>query len=174
MGQPMLKKTETNIVIAILALAVVAVWNVPLWAAANFTLNISPSSISFPDANPSQVLQIPASSTVAVSITQQGDNGQNWSVHLLANGDLLNSDGVSKIPISHITWTASQAGNSCSKGCTCVAGTMSSTVPQDVIQGRGNTPTGGFNCSANFLLGNQWDYNTGAYTQTITVVTSSP
>ncbi|MFI5175247.1 MAG: hypothetical protein ACHQKY_10345 [Terriglobia bacterium] len=51
---------------------------------------------------------------------------------------------------------------------------MSSTVVQDVIRGRGNTPTGGFNCNSSFRLGNQWGYNTGSYTQTITVVTSSP
>lgn len=170
----MIEKKTAHLAIAILALAVTWVWSSPSFAAIAFTLTVTPSSISFPDANPSSVSQIPASATVLIKVRVTNGANQNWSVHLLANGDLLNSDGVSKIPIANLTWNATMTGRACTNGCTCVSGTMSATVPQDVIRGLGNTPNGQFNCNTNFLLNNQWGYNTGPYTQTITVVTASP
>ncbi|MBZ5554081.1 MAG: hypothetical protein LAO21_15300 [Acidobacteriia bacterium] len=170
----MLKKTETKILMGIAVLAAVCMWGSPSYAAVNFTLTITPSTISFPDANPTTTAQIPANSSVAIKVTTSYATNTNWSVHFLANGDLRNSVGTSTIPIANITWTATLTGNSCLQGCSCVAGTMSSTAAQDVIRGRGNTPTNGFNCNTNFLLKNQWGYITGSYTQTITVVTASP
>ncbi|MGB7621920.1 MAG: hypothetical protein WBN92_06175 [Terriglobia bacterium] len=170
----MIEKKAANLAIAILALTVTLVWSSPSFAAIAFTLTVTPSSITFPDANPSSVAQIPGSATVLIKVKVTNGANQNWSVHLLANGDLLNSDGVSKIPIANLTWTSTMTGRACNNGCTCIPGTMSSTVPQDVIQGHGNTPTGQFNCNTSFSLKNQWGYNTGTYNQTITVVTASP
>ena len=175
MSKTMHKKMEKRIVIALVALAVGCMWGSPSYAAITFTLTITPSTISFADANPTTTSKISANSAVAIKVTTSGATATNWSVHFQANGNLVNSvGGASSIPISNITWTASQTGNSCGSGCSCVAGTMSSTVAQNVITGRGNTPTGGFNCSTSFSLANQWGYNTGSYTQTVTVITASP
>ncbi|MFI5173498.1 MAG: hypothetical protein ACHQKY_01470 [Terriglobia bacterium] len=170
----MRNKQARNLLIVVLAVVGLGVCGSQSYAAIAFTLTISPSSITFPDANPSSVAQIPGSATVLIKVRVTNGANQNWSVHLLANGDLLNSDGVSKIPIANLTWTSTMTGNACANGCTCVPGTMSSTVPQDVIRGLGNTPTGQFNCNTSFSLKNQWGYNTGSYNQTITVVTASP
>lgn len=144
--------------------------------AQTLSLNLNPSSINFPDQNPTNVPSISASAIVQVQVTASWGNG-TWSVTSLAGGDLLNSDGRSVIPISNVRWTASRAGGSCSGGCSCVPGTASKSSPQHILNGSGYTGFFGFGsytCNVNFTLINDWTYNTGSYSQTLTITASNP
>jgi|GEM_PF-955343 len=165
----MVKKTT----IAFFAVLVLGAWCSPSHAQIAFTLTISPSSITFLDANPTTSPSISASSAVQMTIVVTGGKNTSWSVHSLANGDLQNSDGVSTIPISNLSWTSSQTSSSCKYGCQCLSGTMNRSAPQNMIIGTGNTP-GNFSCNMTFNLLNNWGYNTGSYTQSVTITATAP
>jgi hypothetical protein len=144
--------------------------------AQTLSLNLNPSSINFPDQNPTNFPNISANAIVQVQVTASWGNG-TWSVTSLAGGDLLNSDGRSVIPISNVRWTASRAAGSCSGGCSCMGGTASRSSPQHILEGSGFTGFFGFgsySCNVNFTLVNDWAYNTGSYSQTLTVTAANP
>jgi hypothetical protein len=146
-------------------------------AAISGSLTISPTTISFADASPTTSPTIAANSTVRVSIIVSGAyTYQTWSVHGLANGNLVS--GTNTIAIGNITWTETRYSGSCPSGriCTCVAsGTMSSTTPVNLITGRGNTQTSpGFQCTATFSLANRWSYNPGTYSQSFVITFTAP
>ncbi|MBZ5554078.1 MAG: hypothetical protein LAO21_15285 [Acidobacteriia bacterium] len=148
----------------------------PLSQAQTLSLNVNPSSISFADQNPTNFPSISASAIVQVQVTASWGNG-TWSVTSLAGGDLLNSDGRSVIPISNMRWTASRASGSCSGGCTCMGGTASKSSPQHILNGSGYTGFlgfGSYTCNVNFTLVNDWSYNTGSYSQSLTVTAANP
>jgi hypothetical protein len=148
-----------------------------LTLAQSLSLTVSPSSISFPDANPTSVPNLPASSTVQVVVNASGfSNNATWGVRALAGGDLLNSDG-SVIPISNLSWTASGSGICWPGSCSCQAGIGSKTNPQTIISGSGVTGIlgfGNYTCNVNFSLVNRWSYNTGSYAQNFTITASNP
>ncbi|MBZ5537419.1 MAG: hypothetical protein LAO31_15800 [Acidobacteriia bacterium] len=140
------------------------------------SLSLNPSSINFPDQNPTNFPSISASAIVQVQVTASWGNG-TWSVTSLAGGDLLNSDGRSVIPISNVRWTASRAAGNCSGGCSCMGGTASRSSPQHILEGSGYTGFlgfGSYSCNVNFTLVNDWAYNTGSYSQTLTVTAANP
>lgn len=147
----------------------------PLRAAISLALAITPSSITFPDANPTTVPVVSANASVTVNVNVSKSVGNAWSVHGLAAGNLSNTvGGTSTIPIFNVSWTATQVSKNCGGGCSCLAGTMSKNSPQNLITGRGDTPGSGFQCLTNFSLVNRWSYNTGSYTQTFTITATSP
>jgi hypothetical protein len=159
----------------VVAMVVLSVSSTAL-AQGTLSLNLNPSSISFPDQNPTNFPNISASAIVQLQVTASWGNG-TWSVTSLAGGDLLNSDGRSAIPISKLGWTASRAGGSCSGGCSCMAGTASKSSPQHLLDGSGYTGFlgfGSYTCNVNFTLGNDWSYNTGSYSQSLTVTAANP
>ena len=143
--------------------AVAAVVAVPAPAAAQrLDLSVSPSVISFPDADPDAV---PVIASVPVTVTYRiGGNPTTWRLTVLASGDLIS--GSATVDISNITWLATPAPP-------FQSGTLSKTVAQTVASGVGNVnpaQTG----SITFLLANAWTYTTGTYTQTIVFTLSAP
>ena len=146
-------------------------------AQAQFTLNlqIHQPVISFPDANPTTTPVIAATDPVLVRVVAKNGSGvpdstTPWSVSAFAGGNLMS--GADAIAISNVTWTAVQVGF-CLGGCTCLAGTASDLVPQLMILGQGNTDLT-LGCLYSFSLANDWSYNPGSYSQTMTVTASSP
>ena len=146
-------------------------------AHAQVTLNlvVIPTVVSFPDANPTTTPVIAATDPVGIRITVtslsvDGSATTPWSVSALAAGDLLS--GPDAIAISNVTWTAFQTDTfKCLGGCTCQAGTASDLVPQPMIVGLGSAE---LLCSFPFSLANDWSYNPGSYSQTMTITASSP
>ena len=125
------------------------------------TLTISPSSISFPDADPDETPSIAANSTVGVRVRVRGNAGRNWRLTHLASGDLSPS-----IPISNISWAVTPQPP-------FIDGTMSRTVAQIAAQGVGNLDparTGIFT----YRIANLWSYNTGNFSVTTTFTLSAP
>ena len=125
-------------------------------------LSVSPTSISFPSADP-DVAPFSAAPPVVVSIRIRQSSGP-WSLTVLANGDLLS--GGSTVDISNVTWTATPAPP-------YQGGTLSKTVAQRMASGTG-TVNPAANGSVTFRLANAWTYNAGNYTQTIVFTLSTP
>jgi hypothetical protein len=124
-------------------------------------LSISPTTITFPDANPTTTPSIPANTTVAVTASVR--TAGTPTLRVLANGDL--TSGGDTIAISNVTWTAS--------GAPFIAGTMNRTTAQDAATwsaAQSGTWTGTYS----YFLANSWAYAVGSYTQTVTYTLTAP
>jgi hypothetical protein len=124
-------------------------------------LNISPTTISFPSADPDTVPLVSAP-PVQVSYTVVALPGQPWTISVRADGDLVS--GPATIPISNVTWVATP--NPPFRN-----GTLS-TLAQPVANGTG--PALLSNGNVTFRLANSWNYSVGTYTQSIVFTLSSP
>jgi hypothetical protein len=118
-------------------------------------LSLSAGSLSFPDADPDTVPQVP-STPATVTIVARGRAALNGAVTVtvLASDDLRS--GISTLPASTITWTATGAG--------FVAGTLSKTTPQPVGTWTGSGVRSG---TQSFFFQNLWTHPTGTYTLTL-------
>ena len=125
-------------------------------------LSISPASITFASADPDVSPSIAAAPVVVnVRIRQ---NGGNWTLTVLAGGDLI--AGPSTVDITNVSWTATPAPP-------YQNGTLSKTVAQRVASGTGNVNPAA-NGSVTFRLVNSWTYSAGNYTQTLIFTLSAP
>ena len=140
-------------------------------AQALFQLVLTPSTISFPDANPTTIPSILASSQVDVFVKTASLSGSDvnysWSVSALSSGDL--QSGPDTIAITSVTWTS--LGVSPCASCVCFAGTASSVAGQLMLSGTGEASV---TCRKTFTLANSWSYNPGSYSQVMSVTASSP
>jgi len=125
-------------------------------------ITVSPTSVSFPSANP-DVSPVVAAAPVVVTIRIRQSSGP-WSLTVLANGDLL--AGASTVDITNVSWTATPAPP-------FQNGVLSKTVAQSMASGTGNVNPA-TNGSVTFRLANAWNYNAGLYTQTVTFTLSAP
>ena len=117
-------------------------------------LVLLPTTINFPDANPTTTPSISADSTV--SVTANVRTAGTPTLTVLANGDLIS--GGDSIAITNVTWTAS--------GAPFIAGTMNSVTAQDAATL--SAGSGQYAGTYSYFLANSWTYATGAYTQTAT------
>ena len=125
-------------------------------------LSLSPTTISFPDANPDTLPQVPANPG-PISITTKARAPLNSTVTLtLRASDNLRS-GVTTLPASRITWTATGAGFG--------AGTLSATTAQTVGSWTGSGVRTG---TQSFLFANAWTLPTGTYSTTMLYTLSVP
>ena len=121
-------------------------------------LNISPSTISFPAADPDEQPVIQANSQVIILISV-GKN-KNWNLYIMAQGNLISAEG-GIIPISNVSWVASQKPPL--QDGVFIAG-------QNILMGSGRGRLD--NGTLTFYLNNSWDYLAGTYTQIITFTAS--
>jgi hypothetical protein len=125
-------------------------------------LSLSANSLSFPDADPDLVPQVPSSGG-PIAITTKARAPSNGVVTLTVQAaDDLRS-GISVLPVSLITWTAAGPG--------FVNGTMSRTTAQLVGSWVGSGVRSG---SQTFRFENRWTHPVGIYTVTLTYTLSAP
>lgn len=149
----------------LLAAACFAIFLSPATAAAQrLDLTISPTSITFPSADPDISPTIPAPPVVVSVRVRQNQANSPWLLTVLANGDLI--AGSQRIDITNVTWTATPAPP-------YQNGTLSKTVAQRVAGGTGNVNPAN-DGSVTFRLANSWNYSAGTYTQTIVFTLSAP
>jgi hypothetical protein len=125
-------------------------------------ISVSPTSISFPAANP-DLSPVIAAAPVVVTVRIRQSSGP-WSLTVLANGDLL--AGPSTVDITNVSWTATPAPP-------FQNGVLSKTVAQRMASGTGNVNPA-TNASVTFRLANSWNYDAGVYTQTVIFTLSAP
>ena len=136
-------------------------------------LRLNPTTLSFPDANPTTTPVIQGNRTIRVRVrVRNALPSDSWSVNALAGGELLSLTPPDMIPIANTAWTVAQGGGACN--CTCQAGTNSSAVPQLMLIGQGNTGSNDVRCRQRYTLSNSWAYNPGSYSQIVTITLTAP
>jgi hypothetical protein len=126
-------------------------------------LTITPSSVNFPNANPSTVPSIPATENpVSVSANAQIGSQSTATLTVVVGGDLISGSGDA-IPIQNVSWTATGDG--------FVAGTLNRN--NSVSAGSWAGP-GQHSGTFSYFLVNSWSYATGIYSQTITYTLTAP
>ena len=123
-------------------------------------LTLSPTTINFPDANPTTTPIIPADSTVAV--TARVRTTGTPTLRVLANGDL--TSGGDTIGADQVSWTAAPVP--------FVAGTMNTSTAQDAATFA--VGSGQYSGTYTFSLVNAWSYAVGSYTTTATYTLTAP
>lgn len=125
-------------------------------------LSLSATTITFPDANP-DIVPLVSSTGGPITITAKARTspGSTVSLSVLASDDLR--AGVSTIPASAVTWTATGTG--------FVAGTMSTVVAQSVAVWVSSGSRVG---TQSYRLANSWTYATGSYSTTFTYTLTAP
>lgn len=125
-------------------------------------LTFSSSNISFPDADPDLVPQV-ASSPAALIITAKARASRLAIVTLtVSTADDLRA-GITTIPVSDISWTASGAG--------FVGGTLNRAIPQIVASWTGSGVHTG---TQQYVFTNRWSHPTGTFSLTLTYTLSVP
>jgi hypothetical protein len=124
-------------------------------------LSLSTFTVSFPDADPDTVPNIPASQG-PVTITAKARTSVNGGVTLTVLATDQLRSGLNTIPASNITWTVSGSGFS--------NGTLSAASAQTVA---GWTGSGVRTGTQSFFFKNLWSYATGTYTLTMTFTLSA-
>ena len=125
-------------------------------------LTLSTSSVSFPDADPDIVAQVPALGGPITIIAKSRATAGAQVVLTVASSDNLRS-GVQVITASAITWTATGAG--------FVSGALSATTPVMVGQWTGSGTYAG---TQQLLFRNLWSYATGTYTASLVYTLTAP
>lgn len=118
-------------------------------------LSLSTANVTFPDADPDTVPQVP-STPPTVTITAKARATQGGTVTLTVQASDNLRSGVSTIPASNITWTATGPG--------FVGGILSAATPQMVASWSGS---GVRNGTQSFSFRNLWTHPTGTYTLTL-------
>jgi hypothetical protein len=153
--------TRSLIAVAALALACPA----PASAQKRVVLSLalSPSTISFPSADPDTTPVVTAGAiTVRYGIKDKNENDV-WQLTVQAAGDL--QSGSATIPVSNISWSASPAPP-------FQNGVLSSTLAQLLASGATDVNPAAA-ATVVFRLANSWSYNVGTYTQSIVFTLTS-
>jgi hypothetical protein len=125
-------------------------------------LSLSSASVSFADADPDIVGQIPGSGgPLSITTKARATGGSQVVLTVQAANDLRS--GLNTIAASAITWTATGAG--------FLAGTLSQTTPVEVGRWTGSGVRTG---TQTLLFRNLWTYTTGTYTTSLTYTLSAP
>ena len=125
-------------------------------------LTLSATSVSFPDASPDLVPNVPATGgPLSITAKARASNAAQVVLTVLASGVLRS--GVNTINESAITWTTTGTG--------FLAGTLSRTTPVAVGRWTGSGVRTG---SQSLFFQNLWTYVRGTYTTSMTYTLSAP
>jgi hypothetical protein len=125
-------------------------------------LTLGQAGINFPSADPDVTASIPANeNAVNVSAKIRAAAAGVSTLEVLASDDL--KDGTKVIGIDNVTWTAT--------GADYAAGTMSKAAAQTAGSFTG---PGQFDGTFSYFLANDWAYEPGSYTASVTYTLTSP
>ena len=125
-------------------------------------LTVSSASVSFPEADPDAIPQIPAlGGPLVITAKSRATPNAQVVLSVQATDDLRS--GVTVIAASNITWTVSGGG--------FVPGTLSTSSPVTVATWTGS---GIRNGSQQLYFRNLWTHPTGTYTLSMTYTLSAP
>lgn len=125
-------------------------------------LSLSANSLSFPDADPDLVPQVPSAGG-PITITTKARAQSDGLVTLTVQADDDLRSGVNVLPVSLISWAGSGPG--------FVSGTLTRGQPQLVGSWVGSGVRVG---TLTFRFENRWTHSSGIYTVTLTYTLSAP
>jgi hypothetical protein len=123
-------------------------------------LTLSAASVTFADANPDLT---PLLSATAINVTVKARTSAAGNITLTAVADHDLQSGSDTIPIANLTWIVGGAG--------FTAGTMDAVTAHNVGSWVGS---GNYAGTQTLKLVNDWAYNTGSYTATISYTLTAP
>jgi hypothetical protein len=126
-------------------------------------LSVSPTIVTFPNADPDTEPVVTASLQVTYRVRQNTVN-RPWTMTILANGHLV--AGAATVDISNVSWVATPSPP-------FESGVLSRTVAQRIAAGTGNVASS-TQGQITFRLTNSWNYDAGLYTQTIVLTLTAP
>ena len=124
--------------------------------------SLSSTTVTFPDADPDTVPQVPASSgPLTITVKTRATPGTTVRLTILATDNLRS--GVNTIPATALTWTTTGAGY--------VGGTVNSFAAQTL----GSWMDSGINVGTqNYLFQNSWNYVPGTYNVVLMYTLAAP
>lgn len=126
-------------------------------AGANFTLTVSPATISFSATNPGTVPVVSGSSTVKATWTAQGSGGTNtWTLTVRAAASTFTN--CATVPVSAVTVSCSAASISGGGTAGCGGSFPLSTTAQTVASGTDSNVNRNYSVTLNFTLADSWSY----------------
>ena len=124
--------------------------------AGNFTLTVSPATITFSATNPTSLPVVSGSSTAAASWTSLS-SGNNWSLTVQATSTSFTN--CPTVPVSAVTVTCSAASVTGLGGSAACAGAFPlSTGTQTVASGSEGILSWGYSVTITFTLADSWKY----------------
>jgi hypothetical protein len=125
-------------------------------------LTLSATTITFPDADPDTTPSLaPLSGPVSITAKARAQAGVTVTLTVKASDDLRS--GVTVLPASYITWTATGSG--------FVGGTLDPVVARTVAAWNGSGIRSG---TQSFLFQNLWSHPSGTYTVTLLYTLTAP
>jgi len=125
-------------------------------------LNLSTSSITFPDADPDTVPTIaPSQGAITITAKARASLGATVTLTVQAADDFRS--GTATIPAASLTWSATGAG--------FVGGTMNKAAAQTVASW---TDSGNRTGTQSYVFQNSWNYAAGTYSLTLTYTLAAP
>ena len=131
-------------------------------AGANFTLTVSPATITFSATNPGTLPVVAGSSTATASWNASGSGGgDTWTLTVRAAATTFTN--CSTVPVSAVTVTCSAASVTSSSGAhgataNCAAAFPLSTTAQTVASGADANNTLQYSVTISFTLADNWKY----------------
>ena len=125
-------------------------------------LTLSTTALTFPDADPDTVPNVPAAGgPLTITAKARTNIGSTVTLAVVATADLRS--GLDVIPVTQMRWTSTGTG--------FLAGTMSRTTAQAVASWVGS---GSWTGTQSYTLANAWTYATGTYSTTLTYTLTAP
>lgn len=145
----------------LIVLIIFTLLNIPYTQAQTLYLQIFPSSINFPDANPDLTPLIQAGEQVTLEL-EISETNTNWLLTILSQGDLQSE--TKTIPIENVSWRVSPSPP-------FLHGTLNKVQPQLLGRGKGLVK---ITAQIDFFLQNKWEYSPGTYNQIIMFTLIAP
>ncbi len=128
----------------------------PTAKAANFTLNVSPATITFNATNPNNAPVVAGSSTASLSWSTLSSGG-NWTVTVQASSPTFTN--CPTVPISAVTVTCASATiGSLGGSASCAGAFPLSTTAMQVAGGAEGVLALNYSVTINFTLSDRWKY----------------
>jgi len=128
----------------------------PTPKAANFTLNVSPATITFNATNPNNAPVVAGSSTASLTWTSLSSGG-NWSLTVQSSSPTFTN--CPTVPISAVTVTCASASvGSLGGSASCGGAFPLSTTATQVAGGTEGVIALNYSVTINFTLSDQWKY----------------
>src|ERR1019366_5223638 len=125
-------------------------------AAAAFSLNVSPATITFNATNPDLAPVASGSASASVSWQSRSGNTGNWS--LTVQADSPSFSNCPTVPISAVTVSCASAATNVGRSGNCSPAFALSTSPQVVAGGNQGRSTFSYAVMLSFALADNWKY----------------
>ncbi len=125
-------------------------------ANANFSLTITPATISFTGTNPTSAPVVAGSAAASVTWSNSNPSAGNWNLTVLSSSPTFTN--CPSIPLSAVTVSCTSSAVTPNGSATCSAPFALSTSAQQVVGGHQSAATSNYAVNLTFTLADSWKY----------------